>query len=62
MVAKNQNPPLPEERKSGILRGYCRDEGPKYRYWAVDRTRGRQITQGQTGTSEGRQILDRGRD
>ena len=31
-----------------------RDEGPRYRYWVVGRTRGRQRARGQISTSEGR--------
>ena len=34
----------------------CRDEGPRYRNWAVGSARGRQITWGQISTSEGIQI------
>ena len=35
---------------------YCRDEGPRYRYWAVGCARGCQIARGQIDTSEGIQI------
>ena len=34
----------------------CRDEGPKYRYWAMGRTRGCQVARGQIDTSKGIQI------
>ena len=40
-------------QKSGILRGYCKEEGPRYRYWAVGHVRECQIAWGQVNTNEG---------
>ena len=32
---------------------YCKDEGPRYRYWAMGYARGHQIAGGQVNTNEG---------
>ena len=55
VVRKSKSPFLfSEEQKSGISRGYCRDEGTRYGYWAVGHTRG--IVRGQVNTNGGIQI------
>ena len=39
-----------------MLHVCCRDEGPKYEYWAMGRARGHQIPRGQVDTNGSIQI------
>ena len=45
-------PFFPKDQKSGISRGYCRDKGPKYGYWAVGCVQRHQVVREQVIVTE----------
>ena len=57
ILAKHGDMIIFEKIGHGVARHvHCRDEGPKYRYWAVGSARGFQVARGQIDTIEGIQI------